>query len=1287
MIILCCFKSVKVIFVYKESKMKKFLKVFGITVISILAIIYLLFLFVVPNILDTKAFKPQIQKLVSDNSPVIIDYKSAKLFTTPTLSAGLKVSELKVLEKDGSELATVNYAKLSLKLLPIIFKKIEGESVDISGVNINLDMYKDGHFKIQDTLFPKNQENVTEQNNVEIQQEETAKQQPAEQNSSPFIFSDEMPVVTINDLNLFVRNLDTNTSLVLKNDKLKLDKTVLNKHARLFLQGKLLSNNTTENIKYSIKLDSFLPKADENAPVEQKQEQELVFYDFVNEFIKYNPTADINADLKIKEGKEHIELNGIANIDKIGFKLNASQLQDGFIHTNFDGKKMEFSSDIPISLSEKFNIAGILKKHNIELAVKTQKASFKSIQELTLFVLDMMNIKNDFASLKTDGYITSDFSLKMTDKKMTSDGEFNIVNGAISSSEMGLYIKDIQSKLNFAGNKLLIENTKALVNDALFNISGNIDTNTNADILIKSEALPVGKLVNTFLTGDLKKNYDISQGTLDLSATLKGKFEAIKPQVNAQLKSLNIKDKINGIDIANELLNVDITSDGKTFSGKVKNNNLKANVNALMLKANVPTLELTFTPEDITLAKTTAKINNSSIDIQGDIQDYMKAMQMKFLADGKINAQDIKNFLPNEYKNMVQAKGEMPVVAEITGNPQTMNCKAQILSNAMNNFTVFTITKLLDKPSIVNIDLAMSGNNVDIKNAGLYIAKTNGLSKTLSENVSADSQTALIKATGSYINSKNPALKNFNFIINDNCEFKSPAIPNTYLTLKGSINADGYLTNPALRGNLIISSLNLPDYLIKLQAGNIVFNSDNINATLMGLDLNGSNMDVKAVISNKLTMPYLVQTLNADVSTLDLDKVLKVADKFAAPAPSATQTSSSNTQQASTSASTALVPVTIQKGFANIAKFTMGELELTNIKSNFTLNNDLLNMTDMSATAYKGSVTGNIGYNLNTLAMSAKLKGEGIDANPAISAFLGIKDQVMGTLKFDSDVTLKGATLDEQLGSLNGTTTFEVTDGQLGSLGRLETYLGATNIMVSSVVKNQVSSVISTLLPYNSGKISYLKGNLKFTNGTVHFSPITSSGKEMALNINGKLNLLNNTGDLTIFGKLSENVASSLGVINNVSLDKLLNQLGTFGAVAKTMLGTFNTPISDSDIKSIPDLTPSSSFRTFKVLMSGNIYSASAVKSFQWAASQSAINSAENSIIQSSSTATPTTNAIPTTKEELIQTTQTLIEGKLKEQSEKYKDTNTGKTIQTIQAFGKAFLEEQAKQAQQQNSK
>ncbi len=1261
--------------------MKKFLKFFGITVLTIAAIIYLGFLFVIPNILDAKAFKPQILKLVSDNSPVNIDYKSAKIFTTPALSAGLKVSELKVSEKDGNELASINYAKISVKLLPIIFKKIEGESIDISGVNISLDMYKDGHFKIQDTLFTQNKETAAEQQTPEEEQEKPIEQQT--QNTSAFIFSDEMPVVTINDLNLTVKNIDTNTSLTLKNEKLKLDKTVLNKHARLFLQGKLLSNNSVENIKYNIKLDSFLPKMEETAQTEQKPEQEAVFYDFVNEFIKYNPTADINADLKIRNKKENIELDGIANIDKIGFKLNSNQLKDGFIHTNFDSKKMEFTSDIPISLTEKFNLSGMLKKHNIELAVKTQKASFKSLQELAVFILDMMNIKNDFASLKTEGYITSDFTLKMSENKMNSNGEFNIINGGISSSEMGLYIKDIQSKLNFAGNKLLIENTKALVNDAQFNISGNIDTNTNTDILIKSDALPVGKLINTFMTGDLKNTYDIKQGTLDISATLKGKFEAIKPQVNAKLKGLNIKDKINDIDIVNELLNIDITSDGKTFSGKIKNNNLNANINALQLKANVPSLELSLNPEDISLAQTTAKINNSSINIQGEILDYMKTMQMKFLADGKINTQDIKNFLPKEYKSMVQAKGELPVVAEITGTPETINFKSQILSNAMNNFTVFSITKLLDKPSILNIDLAMNGNTVDIKNAGLYTAKTNGLSKTLSENISFDTQSAWIKATGGYINSKNPTLKNFNLIINDNCEFKSPAMPNTYLTLKGSINADGYLENPALRGNLIISSLSLPDYLIKLQAGNIVFNTDNINATLMGLDLNGSNMDVKAVVSNKLTMPYIVQTVNADVGNLDLDKVLKVADKFAAPAPSTSSTSqsaSTNNQEQNT-ASAALIPVTIQKGSANIAKFTMGTLELSNIKSNFTLHNDLLNMTDMSATAYKGNVTGNIGYNLNTLAMNAKLKGEGIDANPAITAFLGIKDQVMGTLKFDADVTLKGAELEEQLGSLNGTTTFEVTDGQLGSLGRLETYLGATNIMVSSIVKNQVSSVISTLLPYNSGKISYLKGNLKFTNGTVHFNPITSSGKEMALNVTGKLNLLNNTGDITILGKLSESVASSLGAINNVSLDKLLNQLGTFGAVAKTLLGTFNTAISDNDIKSIPDLTPTSSFRTFKVLISGNIYSASAVKSFQWAASQSAINNAENSIIQSSSA----TNAapIPATKEELIKTTQTLIEDKLKEQSEKYKDTNTGKAIQTIQTFGKAFLEEQAKQAQQ----
>lgn len=61
-----------------------------------------------------------------------------------------------------------------------------------------------------------------------------------------------------------------------------------------------------------------------------------------------------------------------------------------------------------------------------------------------------------------------------------------------------------------------------------------------------------------------------------------------------------------------------------------------------------------------------------------------------------------------------------------------------------------------------------------------------------------------------------------------------------------------------------------------------------------------------------------------------------------------------------------------------------------------------------------------------------------------LPAFAAIKDQVKGKLSFSADVSLKGATYEQQMSSLKGKAAFKVEDGQLGSIGRIETFCRRT---------------------------------------------------------------------------------------------------------------------------------------------------------------------------------------------------------------------------------------------------
>ena len=75
--------------------------------------------------------------------------------------------------------------------------------------------------------------------------------------------------------------------------------------------------------------------------------------DFVKALLTYNPKADIEADLILKEHLGHTDINGYINADRLSVKLNGKKLPDSYFHLKSDGHNSVVESDIYVGSGRK----------------------------------------------------------------------------------------------------------------------------------------------------------------------------------------------------------------------------------------------------------------------------------------------------------------------------------------------------------------------------------------------------------------------------------------------------------------------------------------------------------------------------------------------------------------------------------------------------------------------------------------------------------------------------------------------------------------------------------------------------------------------------------------------------------------------------------------------------------------------------------------------------------------------------------------------------------------------
>jgi len=1100
--------------------LKKIIKITGFSILGILATLYVLFL-IIPFIANgiIKAHNSDLVKIIEDTTGFKTNLNEIKLVTTPKLTAGLKIGHADFKLPDNSEFLSADNFEVKLSLVPLLTKKIELDKISIDNSKITLGVKKDGHFLLEDAIKSVIEKNTQPDDKVYIQAE-------PQQVGLPFgiKLSNKLPNIYLNNYDIAFIDTSNGKKYYLDGDKFNITDFVLNKKVKINANGAIYLEDT-KHFGYDIKiLNNIMPNIqlhdlvfpdnsnpttqNNNTEVKETQIAEMPQINVIDIFkaIHNNQlAANVTTDLKTTGTPDDIDYQGYFKIDGMTVAVDGNKLPEGLINADFKGKKTKFNATLYSSMSKEESTTaygdiegGKNPKFNMHFL---SNAKVNNIFALIDSIAKSFGI-NDLDTLSATGQLDANFYIIGDKKSVKSSGYFKLPNASIKYGLYNILINNINADINLADNNVNVKDISFTVLDQPLRAYGTLSSDAIADLHLTADKLLLKALVATTGQMAILKENDFKSGTLSMDASLKGKLTAPIPAVKLNIDDVNIKNIPTDTTVALANCNIDLNTDGKTFSGNINANS--ASVINPLATLKMPSAKISIDDKDIKINNARITLDNSKIDITGGIYDYLKKLTINLNASGYLVSSDIKNMIPKDFLAFVgNAKGQMPLNAKITGDIQSQNIEVDLTANQDNYFQIANIDLLRGKTTNIKSNMKLANDTLKFSDTGIY---ANGVSiANLSGQISNLSKT------------QNLAL---NFDIPKLIGMPIPSLSDkTLISAKGNIAIGGTALKPTLKGNVSIPEIKIPEMLVTLEK--------------LEIALNGA----------------------------------------------------------------------LAKGSGTLAKVTSGGIVATNLTSDFILNPEtlILYLNNIKGTAFNGNIGGNVSYNMMNGKIGVDFQGSGLDAITAIEGAAGIKNALSGTLGFNVNVTLSGATDVEMIKNLKGNMTFNIDDGALIGIGRIENLVAANNIMSNVIMKTAVATLSSIPVIKESANFKYIKGEMTFNDGWANLTSIKTSGPSMAYFITGKFNILNGTANVSILGRLGSDVIAALGPVGDLSVDKLTSFIPKFGAATSALLKAMTTSPKGEKINEIPQLSSNNEvYKDFKVDFNGGVDSQSSVKSFKW---------------------------------------------------------------------------------------
>lgn len=611
-------------------------KILFISILSIFIALYLAFLFILPNCVDLNKYSPQMQNALEEATGLDFDIEGLKVKTQWDLSVWALIERADVSYPKGEKFAQINKLQVKLKLLPLIIKNIAICKINADKVLANLEIDNNGEFVFKKYLIKK----------------------------SPAIIAPEMPEINAKKYRISLLNGQNNYTL--KGEDLKISDFVLNKKIKLKTKGEVILNKRRQ-ISYDIAIFSqVFPKKT------NKKTNILTIFD---DLYKYNIHARIDTNLSIKNKNGTDDIEGKIDLDKISFIYNNRVFPESSLKLDFKNNIAKINSSLHVDNTSKAIISGVFKNGNnksVNLQVITDEIDIDDLLKIAKAMSKPLGLKN-LDKFNANGHLKANFNVKSNFKQIESDGYLKIKNASVTDNLYNITLSSINTNVDFSQNSIKIAQTRANLNGEPITIQGTVNKNANADISVLADSLQLKGLLLALRQTKILNENNISSGTLNLNAALKGRLDKASPKINILVKNIDLLNKRSQarIKAANMVI------DSSQNKGLTKVTGLKIIPNA-PATLSIPAITLRFDEKNLKIEPTYLYINNIKTNLAGTISNLNSTptlnaitisipnqitLPIKGYANSEITLKGNLMFSGDLYKPQVQGGFNIPLIS------------------------------------------------------------------------------------------------------------------------------------------------------------------------------------------------------------------------------------------------------------------------------------------------------------------------------------------------------------------------------------------------------------------------------------------------------------------------------------------------------------------------------------------------------------------------------------------------------------------------------------------------
>lgn len=798
------------------NKTKKFWITIGSTVLG-LYVLFLISPIVLSPIIDSHSDK--IEDTLKATTGFDVDLDNIALKTAWNLSIGVKAKNIEfAIPSSEKPFFKAENAGVDVKLLPLIAKKVELNSIFAKNLESELVVKKDGSLQILDYLPQNNNNTSTKMNGLPL----------------GLKLSNKLPNIRIKTYKLTLSDAMSNKTYYTEGADLHISDFVLDKNIKAQTKGKIIFDNTVIS-NYDIKIankimpnlqldDIVFPKDiaidnDTQEKADNVQNYQSIILSIINTFNsinKNNFSADFTTDIKTSGSIKNPQLKGALNVDALSVAVNNQKLPESYIHLNFKGHKTYidssfFSSD---DKNENTQIIGNFKtgkKASIDLTLRSN-AKFNNLIKLCDSIAQSFG-NNDLKTLKATGGIDADFNINSDLKKVTSTGYLKILPSTLNYGLYNIIINDITADIDMMNNNIDIKKAGFSIKGHPLKLVGTIANDSTTDLKLTADKLSLKGLLAAFGQVAILKQNDINSGLVSLNAKIQGKLKSIKPEIVSNIQGVNVYNKDAKIKLTLADALIKILYNGKSATGNIGINSLALTHQAAVIA--VPKTNISIDEKNININNSYLMLNNSRIDIKGAIKEYLTdRLTADICAEGNLNSADIVTLLPKEFKQLISYKGQIPLKVIVSGSSKVQNIKLTMNANPNNYVSLADIDLLKNQNTKIHSNIEIIGDTLTLSDTGI-----------------SNNKTTIATVTGGVSKLYSTPKLNLNIAVPNEISFPIWGVKNSNITANGSITAVGDATNPNIRGTVNIVDLSMKD---------IDFAISDLVADLSGEILNGS---------------------------------------------------------------------------------------------------------------------------------------------------------------------------------------------------------------------------------------------------------------------------------------------------------------------------------------------------------------------------------------------------------------------------------------------------------------